>query len=173
MEGWSDPDHSQHAPWWTKVHAVWEGLHLHVVGGTASPLYGRGCHAVWEGSRPTLWVGLCDAVWEKTRSVWSEGRCPSSVGRVTSRSMRGVASRTVGGATPTQRGMALSHGVEGAASCSVGGAVTHCGQAGHVHAMRVGPCQHRVGQVSFWTDRKFWNSIEVLLAQRCECTKCH
>lgn len=106
-----------------------EGLHLHVVGGTATPLCGRGCHAVWEGSRPTLWAGLCDAVWERTHSVLSEGRCPSSVGGVTSYSMRGVVSRTVGGATPPQRGMALSQGVEGAASCSMGGAVMHCGQA--------------------------------------------
>lgn len=138
-----------------------------------SPRCGRGRHAVWEGSRRTLWAGLCDAVWERTRSVLSEGWCPSSVGGVTSHSMKGVASCTVGGATPTQRGMALSRGVEGAASCSVGGSVTHRGQAGNVHAMGEGPCQHRVGQVSFWTDRKFWNSIEVLLAQRCECTKCH
>lgn len=127
---------------------------------------------MWEGSRPTLWAGLCDAVWERTRSVLSEGRCPSSVGGVTSYSMRGCVTHCGRGhphaawdgfVTWCGRGCVMQHG----RSC-------HALWAGrHVHSMGEGPCQYRVGQVSFWTDRKFWNSIEVLLAQRCECTKCH
>ena len=61
--------------------------------------------------------------------LW-EGPCPNSVGGVTSHRMRGVVSRTVGGATSVQRGRALSHKMEGAASHTVGRPVmfTACGR---------------------------------------------
>ena len=134
-----------------------QGLCLHVVGGAMSPLCGRGGHTVWEGLRLMLWAGLCHAELERSHSVLWEGPHPNSVGGVTSHSMRGAASRLVGGATPTQRGRALSGSVGGFVTQYGRRCVTHCGQAGHVHGMWEGLRRHRVGQVSFWADRKFWN----------------